>query len=449
MDVFWIASLDDRIERATLEAHRSKEMLARKERSARTKDETALVAEEKQRLARLQGNLRRLLLESMLAGAIYFRGNDRSPDHSVDTVTKAATRTLSQVLPDVYHRFSEGAVRLNPQDLNSLLTSESLRGVSAVFTDLYLLRDENGQPVINADSGPLKEVMDRIENKTSYGEIATGKFLINECAREPFGWNLDVVTLFVVSLIRAGRLRATSKGTVIENALFTDAKAAFTSNNLFRACSFQKRVSGTNINDWIQADAAFRDVFGKRLPEMQASVIASSIRSAISAADEELHEVLSTVLSHGLPGKGVLQEAVDQMRTIQGGTEDDAITTFNAGHKGIKDAIKRGSELKSALTEPALAGIKVAKNVVRNDWAFLEQEQDLPAGLTKSAATLADLLEKETFFRELPAIDQAAGTIHGEYDHRFNAAQAARSGAYSDALAKLCAQESWNELNDE
>ena len=448
-EVFWAASLDDRIERVTVEVHRSKEMLSRKERGARTKDETALVSEEKQRLSRHQSDLKRMLRESMLAGAIYFRGNDRSPDDTVDTITKAANRTLSQVLPDVYNRFAEGAARVNTQDLNSLLTSESLRGVSSVFTQLNLVRDENGQPVFNADTGALKEVLDRIENKTSYGEIATGKYLIDDFAKEPFGWNLDVVRLFVVSLIRAGKIRATSKGTVIENALSTDAKAAFTSNNIFKSCSFQKRVSGTDMDDWLLAEEAFRDVFGKQLPELQASVIATTIRATVGGAEENIQEVLTTILTHSLPGNEVLQEAIDQMRAIRVGTEDDAITTFNAAHKGIKEATKRGSELKSVLTEPALLGLIRAKAVLDEIWPFLEQEQDLPDGLAESATTLTDLLARETFFRELATIDQAAATIRTEYEKRFDAALTARANAYAEVLTKLHAEDAWGELNED
>ena len=448
-EVFWVAGLDDRIERATVEVHRSKEMLSRKERGARTKDETALVSEEKQRLSRSQGDLKRMLREAMLAGSIYFRGNERSPDDTVDTITKAANRVLSQVLPDVYNRFAEGAARVTTSDLNSLLTSESLRGVSAVFTQLGLIRDENGQPVLNADTGALKEVLDRIENKTSYGEIATGKFLIEDFTKEPFGWNLDVVRLFVVSLIRAGKIRATSKGTVIENALSTDAKTAFTSNNIFKSCSFQKRVSGTDINDWLAAEEAFRDVFGKQLPEMQASAIATAIRAAVTEAEEELGEVLTVILTQSLPGKGVLQEAIDQMRAIRGGSEDDAITTFNAAHKGIKEAIKRGSALKSVLTEPALLALRRAAAVLGDIWRFLEGEQDLPTGLSESAATLQDLLAKETFFRDLAAIDQAAAAIRAEYDKRLDAALSARSTAYTEALAKLHGLDAWKDLNEE
>jgi len=449
MEVFWVAAVDDHIERATVEAHRSKEMLARKERSARTKDETALVSEEKVRLGRHESELKQLVRNAMLAGAIFFRGNDRSPDDTVDSVTRAASRVLGQVLPDVYNRFAEGAAQVASKDLDSLLSNENLRGLTTVFSQLGLIRDENGQPVFNANTGPLKEVLDHIENKTSYGEIASGKYLIDDFSKEPFGWNLDVVRLFVVCLVRAGRIRATSKGTVIESALSVDAKNAFTSNNLFKACSFQRKVTGTDIDDWLESEAAFRDVFGRQLPELQAGVVANAIRSAVGKSEEDLHGVLAVLLAKQLPGADVLQEAIDQMRAIRRGTEDDAITTFNAAHKGIKDAIKRGAELKSALTEPALMDLDRARRAMGDAWSFLGQETDLPEGLADRAAALADLMEKETFFRELSAIDQAATAIQSEYDSRFNAAIKARAEAYKAALDKLHAMDAWGELNEE
>ena len=74
-----MAAIDEAIDREIVELFRSKEILSRKERGAQTKDETALVAEEKQRLREHQDELRRLIKQSLLTGAIFFRGNDRSP----------------------------------------------------------------------------------------------------------------------------------------------------------------------------------------------------------------------------------------------------------------------------------------------------------------------------------------------------------------------------------
>ena len=78
--VFWAVALNDSIDRETVELFRSKEMLARKEREAKTADETALIGEEKIRQRRHQDELRRLVKAACLAGSVSFRGNDRSPD---------------------------------------------------------------------------------------------------------------------------------------------------------------------------------------------------------------------------------------------------------------------------------------------------------------------------------------------------------------------------------
>jgi hypothetical protein len=447
--VFWVAGLDEHVDRETVEVFRSREILARKERAAKTKDETSLVAEEKLRLRSHESELRRLLREALLGGSVYFQGNDRSPGEGTGSVSQAASRVLGQVLPEVYDRFAEGAARVTPKDLDALMTNENLRGLTPVFTQLHLVRGEKGQTVFNTETGVLKEVMDRIENKTSYGEIATGRFLEGELGQEPFGWNLEVVRLFVVALVRAGKVKATSKGTTIELPLSVEARSTFSNNNLFRACSFQKRVSGTDINDWLEAEAAYRDVFGKQLPELQASVIAEALRKEIGEAEEKLHEVLSTLLTHGLPGAAVLQEAIDQMRAIRAGNEDDAILTFNTAHQVLKEAIKRGSELDTALTKPSLAVLERARRARDSHWSFLAQEADLADELRQRAEALIDLMARETFYRELPLIDQHSNAIETEYHTRFEAAAAARTQAYKEALTALEGNSAWSELNDE
>ena len=146
--VFWVAGLDEHVDRETVEVFRSGEILARKERAAKTKDETSLVAEEKLRLRTHEAELRRLLREALLAGSIYFGGNDRSPSDSVAAVTQAANRVLDHVLPEVYHRFAEGAARVVSKDLDALMTNENLRGLTHVFAQLNLVRDEKGSDAL-------------------------------------------------------------------------------------------------------------------------------------------------------------------------------------------------------------------------------------------------------------------------------------------------------------
>jgi hypothetical protein len=43
---------------------------------------------------------------------------------------------------------------------------------------------------------------------------ASGRLLADELAKEPFGWDFEVVRLLVLSLLRAGKIEATSKGQI-------------------------------------------------------------------------------------------------------------------------------------------------------------------------------------------------------------------------------------------
>jgi len=446
--IFWTAALDEAIDRETVELFRSKEILSRKERGAQTKDETALVAEEKLRQRRHQDELRRLIKQALLTGTIFFRGNDRSPDDTAADIGRAAAKVLGQALPEVFDRFEEAAARVGKKDLESLMTTENLRGLTSVFTDLSLVRDQGGKPVFNTEAGSLAEVLSRIENRTSYGEVATGRYLTDEFAKEPFGWDFEVVRLFVIALLRAGKLEATSKGQVIESALSLDARNTFANNNLFRQASFRPKV-GLEFTNIVDASEYFKEVFGREISELEQGVVANAIREEIHRHDEELHEVHTVLVQHNLPGAEVLRTALDQMRSIRAGKEDHAILTFNAAYKGLKEAIKRGSELSQVLTETRLHEIGRARKALDTIWPFLKEEPDLTEEDRDHAEKLADLMAKETFFRDLPAIDQHARALEQEHKRRHEEAAQARTAAYEDVVKKLRATPGWEQLGED
>ena len=446
--IFWVVETDEAIDRETVEIYRSKEILSRKERGAQTKDETAMVAEEKTRLRRHQDELKRLVRQACLTGSVYFRGNDRSPGDDATDVIKTAEKVLAQALPEVFDRFEEAAARVKKQDLEDLLTNENLRGLPAVFTKLSLVKDQGGKPVFEAESGPLAEILARIENRTSYGENATGRYLSDEFAKEPFGWEFDMVRLLVVSLVRAGKVEATSKGQVIESALSIEARNTFTNNNLFRQCSFRPKV-GIEFTTLVDATKAFKEVFGKDIQEIEQIAIAKAIRKEVSRNEACVQDMRNTLVSNSLPGVDVLQDAADQIRAIRGGNEEQAILSFNSTYKEIKEAIKRASELKDGLTETALHDLKRARSALRSKWAFLQQESDIGEACTEHANTLADLLDKETFFRELPAIDQHTKALEDEYSKRYDAAVAQRADEYSKALTQLRSTQGFGDLTED
>jgi hypothetical protein len=153
------------------------------------------------------------------------------------------------------------------------------------------------------------------------------------------------------------------------------------------------------------------------------------------------------MLSAQLPGTEVIDGALSQMRAIRRGNEENAILSFNASHKNIKEAIKRGSDLAPALTDTALKDIQQARQAV-STIPTLKEEPDLDPAFLEKGTILDDLLKRDTFFRELGPIVKTASEIQAEYKRRYDAALDGRVKAYLDALEVLAKTPGWERLDD-
>ena len=448
--VFWAVSLNNAIDRETVELFRSKEMLARKEREAKTADETALISEERVRLRRTQDELRRLLKIACLSGSVFFRGNDRSPGDRAIDVGKSVVDILGNVLPEVFDRFKEAAARSTDikKGTDALCSAENLQGLPPVFSALGLLRDEKGKAVFRVESGPLSEVLSRIEARANYGDTVSGRFLADEFAKEPFGWDFDMVRLLVLSLLRAGKIEATSKGQTIDSATGNEARDTFSNNNLFRGASFHPK-KGIEFDELVTASEAFRDTFGSEVRELNAGAIVVELRRELARHEDAVTDARGTLTAHQLPGEAVLDGAIGQMKAILRGSEDNAIATFNASHRSIKDAVKRAGELDQALLEPRLKDLKRARHALHSHWPTLSQEADISEDLREKAKELKDFLERETFYRELASIDQHTATIEAEYARRHVDVLNKRNAIYSEAYEQLVNTPGWKDIDAE
>jgi hypothetical protein len=448
--VFWAIGLTNAIYRETVELFRSKEMLARKERETKGEDTPALIAEERLRQRRHNDELRRLFRAACLSGRIYFRGNDRSPGDRATDVGKTAAEVLGQVLPEVFERFKEAAAKATDvkKGTDALFTAENLQGLPAVFGSLGLLRDEKGKTVFRTESGPLKEVLDRIEERANYGDTASGRYLTDEFAKEPFGWDFEVVRLLVLSLLRAGKIEATSKGQTLDSVTSVEARDTFSNNNVFRQASFRPK-KGIEFEELVKASEAFRDTFGSEVRELNAGSIVAELRKEIAKNEDTVTSGLSTLKAHRLPGGAALESAIGQMKAILRGSDDNAISTFNASHRAIKDAIKRALELDQILSEPRLHDLERARHALTVLWDFLRQELDISEGLRNRATTLDDLLARESFFKELASIEQHTKAIETEYGRRFDEALETRVAAYSEAFDTLKKTPGWPEIDED
>lgn len=445
--VFWSVALDEDIVREARETYRSDEMIKQKGRGAATADETKLIAEEKARQRRSQQELQRRLRAACLSGKIYFQGNDRSPGGAATDLRAAAKAVLSQALPTVYDRFGEASAKRQDitSGLKALLVEENLNGLPKVFTELGLIRDEGGKRVLDVGDGPLSEVFAKIDDRARYGDLATGRFLTEEFAKVPFGWDFDAVRLFALALLRAGVVEVSSGGQTLDVATSVAAQDCFNNNNQFRIATFRPKKS---IDFGVVAEAAerFKETFGVEAKELAEAPLAEQIRQQINDHLDAIQTALGLVLVAQLAGSEMLDSALNEMRNISRGGDSNAITAFNASHILLKDAVRRAADLTKALDGAGQSQIEAGRRALY-ELDYLLQEPDIDPGFKEKGETLADLLAKETFFRDLSAISAAAAAISGEQARRRDLAVDACTEAYKSALKTLAATPGWEQLD--
>ncbi|MPR06289.1 BREX system P-loop protein BrxC [Microvirga tunisiensis] len=446
--VFWVITLTQEIRRELREAYRSAQMVERRGRTASTVDESNLLVEEKARLNRHTDTLRGYIKAASLAGSAFFRGNDRSPDDRTSDVAKAASKIMENILPDVYARFDEAAAKKTDlmKGTDALLTAENLNGLPPVFSALGLLRDEGGRITFKTDVAPLSEVMGQIEQRANYGDPAPGRFLEDKFQQAPFGWDFDAIRLFTLCLLRAGVIEGLSRGQSIETATSVQAKEVFSNNMLFRGATFRPK-KGVDFEEIVNAAENYRLTFGQEIPELNAPKVAAEIRTAVERCEDNVSGVLGTMRTAGLPGRDLIERAADQMKAVRRGSDERAILDFNAAHTAIKEALQRAGELDKALDVGTLAMLAKAREVSGKLWPVLREEADLSDEMRTKGDLLSDFLERETFYRELHRIEEAAASLQGDYDRRYAEALNARVAAYTDALERLSKLPEWAKIS--
>jgi hypothetical protein len=108
----------------------------------------------------------------------------------------------------------------------------------------------------------------------------------------------------------------------------------------------------------------------------------------------------------------------------------------------------RACDLSAALTEPNLKDLARAKATLVKEAPGMLEETDLDPALAARAKDLADRLAKETFFREIADIEQAATAIQAEYKRRYDVALDARVNTYVQALQDLAQTSGWERLDE-
>ena len=199
----------------------------------------------------------------------------------------------------------------------------------------------------------------------------------------------------------------------------------------------------------MKAGAAFEQTFGEKIGSLTQEEVARAIREKAISSQRDLRAVHSILERNQLPGGELFTSSISQMEQISTANEEETILSFAGGHAKLKDALSRAADISKMIAEPQLLILSRARTVLNRYWPFLAGESATSDEDQQKADELAELMQRETFYRELPRIDQTSSHLGKLYRTAFSGAVSERCQGYTVAGEQLKSTSGWDLLGEE
>ena len=443
--LIWTAELSSGAEDAVRERFRSEVML---KKQARTTEEEVLLRDEGRRLRQASGELQDEVKRALCRGRIFFRGNDRSPGPEANDPKGEARRVLGPALDQIFHRFSDGDVKVQTKDVEAILKSEGLAGLPDCYSDLGVVQTVDGQACLVTNQGASKEILDWIRLRCDGGQAPSGRELEQRFKSAPYGWSLELVQLVVATLLRDGQVTLTAGGQPIKQALTPEARKEIANNTRFRALTVRVREAGLDPKRLRAAGRLLEESFGIQCASLTTESIAGSLREHLGSEIPLLDRTRDLLRDLRLPGDDITEQGLNSLRAIRSGGDEDAIQSFLESVDTLRKAIVRGRGIEQHVTEPMRQELERARAASFEISPVLERETKVEDSARQALEELRGHLERETFYEHLPAIQSTVKTVINWFQALYSEAFADHRQAYAGALEKLSQAPGWMDLGE-
>jgi hypothetical protein len=321
--LFWVFRPEDDTLETARELHRSREMLKRHEDRGSDATIAGLVGEERRRLERLEKQLRELVSRDLLGGIFFFRGVEEQPRGT--NVRDALKTSLAEKIEKIFPRLTEFAAPAKRADALTVLRSDTLDGLPDYLgpDGVGIIQMTPDGPIIAFDTDPLATVLGKIQERTSYGNEATGKYLEERFGAPPYGAPVEAVQVFVAALIRAGRVEVISQGARIANPRDPRLDRVFGTLPGFRTASF---VPQREVDPDMRARVAKRlqALSGERAP-LAADQLARQVREFFRQDRERFARVIATLQALAIPAPEAVIRVKSMVDGFSGSSDEEVI----------------------------------------------------------------------------------------------------------------------------
>jgi len=449
--LYWVVPMTQEVEHGLGEMFRSREMISRHEREARTSEEYGLVQTEKDKRDTLLRRLRADLSTAFPQGVTYFRGVEQAASAWGQTLPDGLKPFLEHAVPLLYPKFDLGAYRADERDAEKLLIAANLAGLPTVYHEgkdkMGLIRQDKARFVIDRDAPVAAEVMTFIQLMHSYGEKATGRTLEDKFQGLEYGWDVGVVKLALAALVRVGTLEVSYQGRRYRDYRESAVRDVFSKVSAFRAAAFAPREA---LDFTILSTAArnFEQVYGREL-DLEEGAIAQAVIEKARAEREVLLPLEARVKALNLPGADFLGEFRATLEGLIASAPDDVVKTFASDGQAYNQAREEMRRIAEGTSGGNLETLRQAQELVTQQWPALAARLPGDDPAIVAGARLQDVLQTATVYERLADIGRDTAEIVRVYRELYADQHEKRRHVYEETIATVGAHPEWSNLPQE
>jgi len=449
--LYWVVPMTQDVKHGLEELHRSREMIGRHEREAKSSLEFALVESEKDRRDNIRRNLRADMVASFPQGVTYFQGVEKRASVWGQELANGLQAFLDEAVPKLYPKFDLGAYQADERDAVKFLTAANLAGLPTLYYEgkdkMDLIHQEDGRFVINKNAPTSGEVLAYIRRVHSYGEKVTGRALEDKFQGLGYGWDVGVVKVALAALVRAGTLEVSYQGRRHKDYRDPAIREVLSKVPAFRSAAFAPRQA---LDFTILSTAArnYEEIYGREL-DLEEGAIAHAVAEKAREEREEILPLEARVKALQLPKADFVSEFRATLEGLVSSAPDDVVKTFASDGQSYRRAREHVHRIAKGTSGGNLKTLQDAQSVVAGHWPALAARSPADDPVVVAGARLRDVLNSDSVYERLADIGRDVAEVVQAYELLYQDRHQDRHGVYKEAIASVQTHPEWANLPEE
>ncbi|MDM7986252.1 MAG: BREX system P-loop protein BrxC [Smithella sp.] len=384
---------------------------------------------------------------SLIAGSFVAHGAHKPVTECGADLLEAAKTFLADIAGRVFDRYSEAALQAESGLAEKFLKTR-LDRVTHNDDPLGLVSMAGGTAQIKTDHKAIVSIRDYLSQQ---GQVE-GRRLLEHFADAPFGWSKDT-TRYILAGAFVGteiKLRIAGQDYLVKN---DETVAAFASNKALSAAGIALRKERPDPEALIRASDRLRDLSGENILPLEAD-IAAAAKKHFPTYQSLFGPFAVELRSLGFEDSGQAEKAENlagDLTEVVSGDGSDAVHRLGGAESPLHDSLLWARNLKKALDNGLRTNLIRLKRL-RGEIESLP-ETGIPAKLRESSKetldTVADILGRDAFFDEAPALASSADDLDKRVAETTNEIAAQQKELVETELKRWQESADWMDLNED